>query len=42
VDAMVVIGETLRKSYPQRFVWFGRAAAAANVDSFFFLSEMLE
>jgi hypothetical protein len=39
VHAMLRVGELFDKDDPQRYVWFGRAAAS-NGDSLFFLNEM--
>jgi hypothetical protein len=41
VDAMVYVAEFLEKHDPERFVWFGRAAAA-NGGSSSFLNEMVD
>jgi hypothetical protein len=40
VYATVSLGELLDKDVPQRFVWFGRAAASGA--SLFFLNEITE
>jgi hypothetical protein len=40
VPAMVFLGKLLDKYYPQRFAWFGRAAAASYGEYFLLLDEM--